>query len=229
MEPVEAITKPKVTALICALNEEENLPYVLPKIPEWIDEVLLVDGHSTDNTVVVAKKLCPDIHILYQPNGGKNDALKYGVAHASGDIIVTLDADGSTDPGEISRFIEPLLNGYDFAKGSRFQNTRPVRMPWYRHFGNWVLVTETNLIFGTKYTDLCSGYNAFWKKAWERIDFPDEFGYEPLITLRARKAGLKIAEISCNDRGRIFGSSKLSNWKQGWGAFKAILKERFRG
>ncbi len=87
-----------ITALVCTLNEAENLCHVLPNIPAWVDEVLLVDGHSTDNTVEVAKKLCPDIHILYQPGKGKGDALKHGIKHAKGDIIVTLDADGATDP-----------------------------------------------------------------------------------------------------------------------------------
>jgi len=220
---------PKTSVIICTLNEEQNIPHVLPKVPEWVDELLLVDGHSTDKTVEVAKKLRPDIRILYQPGKGKGDAMKYGIQQAIGDIIVTLDADGTTEPEEMPKFIKPLLNGFDFAKGSRFLNRRPMRMPWHRLFGNRVLVNETNLIFGTRYTDLCSGYNAFWKKAWERINFPDEFGYEPLITLRARKAGLKIIEIPCSDKGRVSGSSKLPNWRQGWGAFKAILKERFRG
>lgn len=222
-------TYPRITVLVCTLNEAENLSYVLPKIPPWVGEILLVDAHSTDRTVEVAKKLRPDISILYQPNRGKDDALKYGIKHASGDIIITLDADGTTDPEEIPRFIEPLFDGYDFAKGSRFRNTRPMRMPWYRRVGNWVLVTETNILFGTKYTDVCSGYNAFWKESWERVDFPDEFGYEPLIILRAKKAGLKVVEVACCDRGRSSGKSKLPNWRQGWGAFKAILKESFRG
>ncbi len=220
---------PKITVLICTLNEEENLAHVLPKIPQWVDEIILVDGHSTDRTVEVAKELRPETKIFYQPGKGKDDALKYGIQQATGEIVVTLDADGATDPEEMYRFIEPLLNGCEFAKGSRFLNKRPMRMPWYRHFGNWVLVTEANLVFGTKYTDLCSGYNAFWKKSWERIRFPDEFGYEPIITLRAKKAGLNIIEISCTDKGRVSGSSKLPNWRQGWGAFKAILKERFCG
>lgn len=230
MEPTEKVAKkPKITTLICTFNEEENLSHVLPKIPGWVDEVLLVDGHSADKTVEVAKKLCPDIHILYQPGKGKDKALKYGFKHAQGDIIVTIDADGATNPEEMQKFIEPLLNGYDFAKGSRFLKIRPMKMPWHRHLGNWVLVTEANLIFSTRYTDLCSGYNALWKKSWQRIDLPDKFGYEPLITLRAKRAGLKIIEIPCSDKGRISGSSKLPNWRQGWGAFKAILKERFRG
>ena len=108
---------PKITALICTLNEEDNLQYVLPKIPACIDEVLLVDGHSSDRTVDVARELRPDIRIMYQPDTGKDNALKYGFEQASGDIIVTIDADGTTDPEEIPAFIVPLMDGYDFVKG----------------------------------------------------------------------------------------------------------------
>src|SRR5690349_14810230 len=101
--------KLRVTALICALNEEESLPHVLPKVPEWVDEVLVVDGGSTDQTVEIARQLRPDIQILHQLGRGKGDAIKFGVRRSSGDIIVTLDADGETDPDEIERFVEPLL------------------------------------------------------------------------------------------------------------------------
>ena len=221
--------KPKVTVLICAFNEEQNLPHVLPKIPKWVDEILLIDGHSTDKTVAVARELLPNIRIEYQPSIGKDDALEYGVSLAIGDIIVTLDADGNTNPEEIPNFIEPLLKGYDFAKGSRFLKIKPLQMPFHRHFGNWVLCTEVKLLFGAKFTDVCSGYNSFWKHAWGKIKFPEEFGYEPLILIRAKKAGLNIVEVSTLDKGRISGESKLPSWQQGWGAFKAILKERFSG
>jgi glycosyltransferase involved in cell wall biosynthesis len=219
----------RVSIIICTFNEADNLPHVLLKIPDWVDEVILVDGHSTDNTVEAAKKLRPDIKVFYEPEKGKDIALRYGVERANGDIIITLDADGSTDPQEIPKFIEPLLEGYDFAKGSRFKKEKPLKMPWLRRFGNWILVTEANVLFGTKFTDLCSGYNAFWKNAWQKIGLSGSFTYEPIIVLMAKKAGLKIVEVPCQDRGRICGSSKLPNWKQGWGAFKAILKERFRG
>jgi len=228
-EMIKLTIKPKVTVLVCTFNEEKNLPYVLPKIPKWVDEILLVDGHSSDKTIAVARELIPNIRIEIQPNKGKDDAIQYGVSLASGDIVVTLDADGNTDPEEIPNFIGPLLKGYDFVKGSRFLKTKPLHMPRHRLFGNWVLCTELNLLFGTKFTDVCSGYNSFWKKAWEKIQFPEEFGYEPLILIRAKKSGLNIAEVSSLDTGRISGESKLPSWRQGWGGFKAILKERFRG
>ena len=221
--------RPTTTVVICALDEEENLFHVLPAIPDWVDEVLLVDGHSTDRTVEVAREIRPDIVILHQSGAGKDNALRQGILHAKGAIVITVDADGNSDPGEIPNFVRPLLAGYEFAKGSRFLGIRPRMMPWYRRIGNQLLVAEANLLFGTRYTDLCSGFNACWKSAWERIQLPEGFGYEPVIILRARKAGLRMIEVPSLDKGRISGSTKLPFWRQGWGAFKAIALERFRG
>jgi len=159
---------PKISALVCVKNEEVSLPHVLPKIPKWVDEVLLIDGHSIDDTVGFTRSQFPRVKILTQPGQGKGDAIKFGVKNATGDIIITLDADGATNPDEILNFINPLLNGYDFAKGSRFLHGRP-NMSARRRFGNWVLFTASNVFAGTKYTDICSGYNAFWKKAFQKL------------------------------------------------------------
>ena len=222
------MNKPTVTVLICTLNEESNLSHVLPGIPDWVDEVLIVDGHSTDNTIQLAKELLPRARILYQSGKGKGDALKLGIQEATGDIIVTLDADGSTDPMDISRFVEPLTQGYDFAKGSRFLANSP-RMAWHRRLGNWVLTTTTNVLFGTKYTDICSGYNAFWKKAFERVKLKnDGFEMEQEMNVRIIKAGLKVIEIPCQDRGRYSGISKTQDIKQGLKDLMTVVKERFR-
>ena len=224
------ITRPRITALICALNEEENLQHVLPRIPDWVDEVILVDGHSSDNTVEVAKKLRPDIRILCQRDKGKGNALRYGFQEARGDIIVTLDADGQTDPEDIPRFIEPLLNGYDFAKGSRLVHGRPPRMPFHRWIGNRVLTISSNLLHGTRYTDICSGYNAFWKSALGRVKLSSEgFEMEQEMLVKAKKAGLRVAEVEYCDLGRISGESKISDIKQGLIDWLVIIKERFRG
>src|SRR5947209_17144764 len=111
---------PTVSIVIPTLNEAENLPHILPDLPDIVSEVLLVDGGSKDNTIVVAKKLRPDIHIIRQTGKGKGNALMEGFAASTGDIIVMMDADGSNDPHEIALFVDALMNGADFAKGSRF-------------------------------------------------------------------------------------------------------------
>lgn len=219
-----------ITALICTLNEEENLPHVLPKLPKWVDEVLIVDGHSTDGTVEAIRRLRADAKVLSQPGRGKGDALKYGIEQANGDIVVTLDADGTTDPEDMPRFVQPLLTGYDFVKGSRFALSRPAGKPRHRIFGNWVIVTTHNILYRTNYTDLCSGYNAFWKRAIARVDLSGWTNQEePLLNARVRKAGLKVAEMSHHDKGRIGGETKQPSWRQGSGAVRTVIRERFRG
>jgi glycosyltransferase involved in cell wall biosynthesis len=219
-----------ITALICTLNEEETLPHVLPQIPDWVDEVLLVDGYSTDDTVTVANKLRPGVRIVHQPGRGKGDALKCGIEQAHGDIIVTLDADGTTDPADMPRFVEHLLRGYDFVKGSRFALSRPVGKPRHRIFGNWVIVTAYNILYRTSYTDLCSGYNAFWKQAIAHVDLSGWTDQEePLLNARVRKAGLKVIEVGHHDKGRTGGETKQPSWRQGSGAIRTVIRERFRG
>jgi len=222
---------PRITVLICAFNEEKSLPHVLPKIPTWVDEVLLVDGHSMDKTVEVARRLRPDIRVLYQPDRGKGDALRYGIKHASGDIVVTLDADGATDPKDMPKFIEPLLKGYDFAKGSRFTSSLPANKASHRIFGNLLIAAVFNIVYGGRYTDLCSGYNAFWKRALERVNFEssDCFEDEPLLVARVKRAGLRIAEVGHRDLGRIYGEGKAPSWRQGLKAIKTIVRERILG
>jgi len=106
--------------VIPTLNEARNLEHVLPALPEALHEVILVDGGSSDDTLEVAQRLRPSIRITRQTRSGKGNALACGFAACSGDIIVMLDADGSADPDEITRFVDALVDGADFAKGSRF-------------------------------------------------------------------------------------------------------------
>ena len=236
ISPQKPIGCSTVSVIICALNEEQNLPHVLPEIPEWVDEILLVDGHSTDKTVEVAKQLRPEIKIFVQPGKGKGDAIKFGVLQAMGEIIVMLDADGETPPQEINNFIVPLLHENDFAKGSRLFKRRPPKMPRYRWLGNKILVITCNLVFGTRFTDICSGYNSFWKKEFLKLDLTcgkNEIGcsMEQQMIVRAKKAGLKIKEVPHSSNGRISGSSVLGNVgqsvTQGFRDWILIVRERF--
>jgi glycosyltransferase involved in cell wall biosynthesis len=112
--------QPNVTVVIPTLNEARNLPYVFSRLPADIHEVLIVDGHSVDDTRATALQLRPDVRIITQNRHGKGNALACGFAAATGDIIVMVDADGSADPAEIPQFVNVLLNGADFAKGTRF-------------------------------------------------------------------------------------------------------------
>ena len=227
---------PKVSIIVCTLNEALNLPYVLPKIPDWVDEILLVDAHSVDATVEIAKQLCPRIRVLYQTGKGKGDALKLGINEAKGEIVVTIDADGETPPEYIESFVKPLLEGNDFAKGSRLFRKRPSKMPGYRWFGNKVLAYTCNILYGTRFSDICCGYNSFWKKDFLKLDLSyakNEIGcsMEQRMIVRAKKAGMKIKEVPICSDGRIAGKSVISSVKQsvtqGFRDWFVIIEERF--
>lgn len=218
---------PSISVVIPAMNEEQNLPYVLPRIPKWVDEIILVDGNSKDATVAVARELIPDIRVVQQDRKGKGAALRCGFKAARGEIIVMLDADGSTDPGEIPAFVGALLSGADFVKGSRFlQGGGTDDMEWYRFLGNWGLVRLVKMRFGGKFTDLCYGYNAFWRDALERlsIDEVDGFEIETSLNIQALRAHLKIAEVPSMEARRVHGASNLRTIPDGWRVLSTIMK-----
>lgn len=221
----------RVSVVIPALNEADNLPHVLPKIPEWVHEVILVDGRSTDGTEDVARALRPDVRIVHEERPGKGAALRAGFAAATGDIIVMLDADGSTDPREIPAYVGMLLAGADFAKGSRFmQGAGTADMTPVRRLGNVGFVWLVRLLFGGRYTDLLYGYNAFWKRSIERLDLrSDGFEIETEMNIRALRAGLKIYEVPSFEAERVHGVGRLQTFPDGWRVLKAIFREAVDG
>ncbi len=219
---------PRISVVVPARNEAQNLVHVLPQIPTIVDEVILVDGHSTDDTIAVARQLLPKIKIIEQVGKGKGDALRLGFAACSGDIIVMLDADGSADPCEIPKFVEALINGNDFAKGSRYlQGGGSYDLTGLRRFGNSGLSTLVNVLFGTKFSDLCYGYNAFWRYCLDYVEVDcDGFEVETLINIRMHKANFKIVEVPSFEQPRIYGASNLNTFRDGWRVLKTIVKER---
>ena len=221
--------EPRVSVVIPALNEELNLPGVLARLPRGLHEVILVDGRSSDSTVAVAVRLRPDARVLEQPGRGKGEALALGFAAATGDIVVTIDADGSTDPAEIPRYVDALVAGADMAKGSRFlsgggsDDLTPLR-----RVGARGLTSLVNVLFGTAYTDLCYGYTAFWRDSLDRINVARGFEVEASMSVSATRAGLSVAEVPSYELARVHGKSNLRSVRDGTRVVAAILGERAR-
>ena len=239
-----ALGGPRVSVVIPALNEAKNLERLLPTLPDGLFEVIVVDGASTDGTIETARRIRPDVRVVYQSRRGKGNAMACGFVAARGDIIVTLDADGSADPAEIERFVDVLVAGADFAKGSRgLPGGGSDDLTVLRGAGNRALSTLVNRLYGSTYTDLCYGYNAFWAAAClpalgldTDSPAPDGGGYpwgdgfeiETLLYLRVAQAGLKVVEVPSHERSRVHGVSNLNAPRDGMRVLRTILAETRR-
>jgi glycosyltransferase involved in cell wall biosynthesis len=230
---------PRVSVVVPTYNEAKNLPHVFSRLPPDLHEVIVVDGRSIDDTVEVARALRPDVRIVRQNRCGKGNALACGFAVVTGDIIVMLDADGSADPLEIPRYVAALLTGADFAKGTRFLDSggsddiTPTRA-----WGNRWLNRAVNVLFGTRYTDLCYGYNAFWTHCLPVLELDagdrrqtgrlwgDGFEIETIINTRVAKARLAITEVPSFESRRLHGLSNLNTWRDGVRVLRALVVER---
>jgi Glycosyl transferase family 2 len=233
----------KVSVVIPALNEARNLPHVFPNLPSTLHEVIVVDGHSVDDTVATARRLRPDVRILTQTRAGKGNALACGFAAATGDIIVMVDADGSADPAEIPQFVSALTSGADFAKGSRFiRGGGSGDITRLRRIGNRLLSFLVNALCRTEYTDLCYGYNAFWRRHVPVLGlnagaylpdggstrlWGDGFEVETLINIRVAQAGLTVKEVASYEHPRLFGVSNLNTFGDGLRVLRTIIAERY--
>jgi glycosyltransferase involved in cell wall biosynthesis len=238
------ITWPRISVVIPTLNEEKNLPYVFSRLPEDTYEVIVVDGHSVDDTIAVARRLRPDVRVVRQTRRGKGNALACGFEAATGDVIAMVDADGSADPSEIPRFVRALLSGADFAKGTRFAagggSSDITRL---RRLGNRMLGGAVNLCHGTHYSDLCYGFNVFWQKHVPVLDLDvtsppsgrgdgrlwgDGFEIETLIHMRVASQGLRVVEVPSFEHPRIYGVSNLDAFSDGLRVLTTILVEQRR-
>jgi glycosyltransferase involved in cell wall biosynthesis len=237
---------PRVSVVIPARNEARNLEALLPSLPAGLFEVVLVDGASNDETIEVARRLRPDVRVVTQTRTGKGNALACGFAACRGDAIVMLDADGSADPAEITRFVDALVAGADFAKGSRgLDGGGSDDITLLRSAGNRFLGFVVNALCGSDYTDLCYGYNAFWAASclpvldldWEtparpgvgRCPWGDGFEIETLIHLRVAEAGLAVVEVPSHELSRVHGVSNLNAPRDGLRVLWTILVEVRRG
>ena len=229
-----------VSVVIPALNEERNIPHVLARIPKDAHQVILVDGNSADKTVEVARKVRPDVCVVNQTRSGKGNALACGFEAATGDVIAMVDADGSADPGEIPRFVHALMAGADFAKGTRFApgggSSDITRL---RRLGNDCLTGVFNIAYRRQYSDLCYGYNVFWRRCLPvlRLDvatpgpsdgaklWGDGFEIETLIHVRVALAGLRVTEVPSYEYPRLHGVSNLNAARDGTRVIRTMAAE----
>jgi glycosyltransferase involved in cell wall biosynthesis len=235
---------PSVSIVIPALNEARNIPHVFARIPSEVYEVILVDGFSVDGTVEIAHQARPDVQVVSQTRQGKGNALACGFAAATGDIIAMVDADGSADPAEIPRFLAVLLDGADFAKGTRFaEGGGSSDITRLRSLGNYALTAFFNACYGSNYSDLCYGFNVFWRRHLPVLGLDstsplrptgggqlwgDGFEVETLIHVRVAKAGLVVAEVPSYEHARLYGVSNLNAFRDGRRVLQTILTERRR-
>jgi glycosyltransferase involved in cell wall biosynthesis len=210
------------------MNEAENIPWVFGRIPESVDEVILVDGYSTDDTIGVALRIRPETRVVRQLARGKGCALRAGFAAATGDYIVMIDADGSMDPAEVGLFVRALDNGYDFVKGSRYlPGGGSEDLTKLRNFGNYALKTSVNMLFLVPFTDLCYGYVAFRRICLGPLGLTSHgFEIETEMAIHAVKANLKIAEVPSNESIRRSGVSNLNAFRDGKRVLRTLVRER---
>jgi hypothetical protein len=219
---------PHVSLVIPALNEAENLPWVLERIPSSVDEVILVDGDSNDDTIGVARRCRPDIRVVRQRGRGKGVALRTGFAAARGDYIVMIDADGSMHPAEIGLFVAALDEGYQFVKGSRFlPEAGSEDLTALRKLGNRCLTSAVNVLFNVPFSDLCYGYVAFRRDVLPVLQLTSHgFEIETELILHAVKARLRIAEVASVELERRHGESNLNAYRDGKRVVRMLARER---
>lgn len=240
---------PRISVVVPTYNEARNIGWVLNRMPAQLHEVIIVDGRSSDDTVEVARAAYPHVRVLAQAARGKGVALATGLAAATGDIIVMMDADGSMDPVEIPSLVGSLIAGADVVKGSRAASGGgSTDLSPLRALGNWLLTATSNRIYRQRWRELCYGYAAFWADVVDTLEVPaivaraeaervagvdssqlrygHGFEIEALLFCRSARAGLRIAEVFSFEHERRHGESNLSTFRDGVRVLGAVWHER---
>jgi len=217
-----------VSVVIPTKNEARNIGWVLERIGSVVDEIIIVDGLSTDGTADVARSVRPDVTVIECAVPGKGSAIRAGLEAATGDLLVMMDADGSMDPLEISRFLEPLAFGYDLVKWSRFiGDGGTADMTRLRKAGNAGLVRFSNLLLGTSHSELCYGFMAFRRARVTQLGLKATgFEIETELVVKACRAGFAILEIPSFESSRMWGNSNLNTFRDGARVLKTLVRER---
>lgn len=237
-----------VTVVIPTKNELENLKRLLPTVPDFVDEVLVVDGYSTDGTSEFALESRLVTKVLMQKAPGKGSALCLGAQMANNKYIICIDADGSMSTSEFPRLLDPMIqSNIDVIKGSRYlPGAGSEDLSHFRSAGNRGLLLIAKILYKCKWTELAYGYFGLTQDAVKKLDlfefeskvpskwifknlaYGQGFEIEAVIFCRALRRNLKIQEFASTETNRWNGTSNLKAIPDGIRVLAAIILERLR-
>ncbi len=230
----------KVTLLVMSLNEIDGMKAIMPRIKnDWVDQIIIVDGGSTDGSIEWARK--QGYFVYVQKVKGFRQAYCETLPYVEGDVIITFSPDGNSIPELIPQLVEKMRDGYDMVIASRyFGNAKSEDDDFITGFGNWLFTKTVQWLFGGNITDVMVIFRAYrkqiiydleldrdqWYKTPETIFFC-KISWEPLLSARAAKRRLKVAEIAGDEPPRIGGERKLRIWRWGAAYYYQIWREYF--
>jgi glycosyltransferase involved in cell wall biosynthesis len=220
-----------LSVVVPCYNEQATIVPLIKRVLEspWVAEVVVVDDGSTDGTRDLLVGVTDErVHIvLHEHNQGKGAALRTGFARATADYVVVQDADLEYDPSEYDHLVEPLASEIaDVVYGSRFLSGRPHRVLYFWHsVGNKCLTLLSNMFTDLNLTDMETCYKAFRRDVIQSIEIEeDRFGFEPEITAKLARTGLRIYEVGISYAGRTYAEGKKIGWRDGFRALVCIVK-----
>lgn len=230
----------KTTLLVMTLNEIDGMKAIMPQIDSsWCEQIIIVDGGSTDGTIEWANEQGYEVHVQQQKG------IRYGyfevMTKIKGDIIISFSPDGNSLAQSIPKLIESIKQGNDLVIGSRYlPGAGSEDDDWITGFGNWLFTFTVNLLYRAQYTDVMVMLRAFRKDLVYELDLLNEKAYtlpekmmftkiswEPLMSVRAAKKKLRISEIPAAEPPRIGGERKLQIWRWGAAYYTQFWLERF--
>jgi glycosyltransferase involved in cell wall biosynthesis len=223
----------KVSIVIPIYNEARSLRELVGRVersalPGVEKEILLVDDASTDGTREILKQWEGKHRIIYhKQNSGKGGAVKSGIEHALGEVVIIQDADLEYDPAQYPLLLSPILNNQaDVVYGSRFLGDYPHRVLYFWHYvGNRFLTLLSDVFTNLNLTDMETGFKVFRKSVLDSIKIREKrFGFEPEITAKVAKGKWRIFEVGISYAGRTYEEGKKISWKDGIWAIWCIVR-----